>query len=99
MKDNEAILRQLEEIEIHNKLRVEIFHTPFIAQMGRIPSSDLIPAMLSESPETIRKVMSIIGKDKVELVFQDACDRVKRAKAEGEIIPLVDEKLKAIKGG
>jgi hypothetical protein len=99
MTYNGEILRQLEEIERHNKLLVEIFHTAFIAQMGRIPSSDLIPAMLSEAPETIRKVMSIIGEDKVALVFKDACDRVKRAQAEGEVIPLADEKLKAIKGG
>lgn len=55
--------------------------------------------MLSESPETIRKVMSIIGEDTREFVIREACDLMGSALADGEVIPLADEKLKAIRGG
>jgi hypothetical protein len=98
IKDNEKASKALEEAEEYHQKQIEIAHDPFVAQMGRIPSDDVVPAMLSESPETIWKAMSIMNENTVDLVVADARDRVRRAQAEGEVIPLADEKLKAIKG-
>ncbi len=95
---NEKALRALAEAEEYHHSGIEIVHDPFIAQLSRIPSSDVIPAMLSELPETIRKTMAIIEQDKKETVFKEACLLMKSAQAEGEIIPLADEKLRAIRG-
>jgi hypothetical protein len=98
-RGDEAALKALDDAEEYYHSTVGIAHDPFITQISRIPSTDVIPAMLGESSEIIRKTMSIIGQDKVELVFKEACDLIERVLAEGEVIPLADEKLKAIKGG
>lgn len=97
MKGNEEVLKALEEAEEYHDSWVGIAHSPFIAQLERIPSSDVIPAILSESPETIRKIMPMIGEDNTEII-KVACDLMKSALAEDADIPLANEKLKAITG-
>ena len=97
MKDNEEALKALEDAEDYHHSRVEIVHNPYVAQVGRIPTEDLISAMLSESPETIRIAMSLISDDEKPSVVKEACDLLERALAEGADILLADEKLKAIK--
>lgn len=88
MKDNEEALKALEDAEDYHHSRVEIVHNPYVAQVGRIPTEDIIPAMLSESPETIRIAMSLIGDDKKPLVVKEACNLLERALAEGADILL-----------
>jgi hypothetical protein len=97
-KGNGKLLNALEEAERYHCSRVEIFHDPPVAQLLRIPSSDLIPAMLSESPEIIEKIMCMVDEDKREPVAKEACGLLKSALAQGKVMPLAEEKLKAING-
>ena len=98
LKDNDEALKAIEKAEAFHQERVKTIHTPFAAQLLRIKEEDLIPALLSESPETTRLVMQMMkGKNKKRII-NAACDLLESVLAEGADIPLANEKLKAIRG-
>ena len=64
-----------------------------------IKAEEVLAALLSESPETIRIVMQGIGAGmKVEAVIEGARELLRSVEDDGAEIPLAEEKLKAIEG-
>lgn len=98
VRGNEVSLRALDDAERMHREYHEIFNTPFLAQVQRIPSEDVIPAMLSEPPETIRKVMSLFEGEKRATIVREASGLLESVIAEGADISLADEKLRAVRG-
>ena len=97
-KDNDEALEAIDKADAYHQKRVKTISTTFTEQLLRINEEDLIPALLSESPETIRKTMSMIGEDKKPFIVIEACDLLRTALAEDADIVLVAEKFKAITG-
>ena len=98
MKENEEGLRLLDKAEQLHDSHIDFIHIPFIAQLGRIPSEDIIPSLLSESPETIRKSLSVIDGDRRASVVKAARELLESTLEGGAEISQADEKLKAIIG-
>jgi hypothetical protein len=88
--------------EKYQQSGASLFNNVFVAQMGRedtpIIPEDIIPALLSESPDTIRTVIKILGDDdRVRKVILPGCVEIlSKAKTEGISIPQLDEKLDAL---
>jgi hypothetical protein len=94
-------LRALEHAEDLQRSRALVVNSPFVAQMLRtdtpIKSEDVVPALLCETPETIRIAMKVIDNDTRTRVRQDAEEAARRAREEGADVSLLEEKLHALK--
>ncbi len=100
LADNEEALNALHKAEQYQKSGAALFNNVFVAQMQRedtpITREDRMPALLSESPDTIHAVMEILDGD-VRNVFRQGCVQfLNEAKAGGTSIPQLDEKLNAL---
>ena len=100
IEGNNQASESLRRAEVFNQARSLVVHIPFIAQMGRkdrpIKSEHMVPALLCESPETIRTVMSVMDGETRALVRQAAEEVAARVQEEGALIPLLEEKLRAL---
>ena len=78
------------------------YQNKFVAQMKRkdspIKPEEVIPALLTEDPETIRVVMSVIGnsEEAQDLLRREARKLIEVVEAGGETIPKAEEKLEAL---
>lgn len=98
---NAEALRALDEAEQFWHANAPVFHTPFIAQMtrrdGPIPAEEVLPALLSEQPETIATVMNWIEDPQKKAIIQaEAASILKSAMNSGATIDRLDEKVQAL---
>ena len=99
--DNNAqdILNKLREAEQLNQSYTLLYNNTFLAQMHRkdtpIIPEDVVPALLSEGPDTISTVMKTLGNNR-NVIRQGCIQFLNDAKAGGTIIPQLDEKLSAL---
>jgi hypothetical protein len=93
---NDKALRALEHAETLQRSRALVVNNPFVAQMGRIKSEDVVPALLCESPETIRIAMQFMDDDTRTRVRQYAEEAMRRAREKGADVSLLEEKLRAL---
>lgn len=100
LADNEEALDALRKAEQYHQSGASLFNNAFVAQMQRedtpITREEIIPALLSESPDTIRKVMKILNDDVRNVIRQGCVQLLYEAKASGTIIPQLDEKLNVL---
>jgi len=100
LADNKDALDLLHKAEQFHKSGVAIYNNVFVAQKGRedtpITNEDVIPALLSESPDTIHTVMEILDGDVRNVIRQGCIQFLNEAKAGGTSIPQLDEKLNAL---
>jgi hypothetical protein len=98
--DNDEALNALRAAEQFQKSGTLLFNNVFVAQMRRedtpIAREDIIPALLSESPDTIRAVMEILDGDVRNVIRQGCVQFLNEAKAAGTSTPQLDEKLSAL---
>lgn len=97
-EDPGDMLETLDALEANYHAAAAIFHSPFIAQVWRLPMEDLVPALLSEPPEVIRMAMSMIGEESRTIIAEQAGALMKKVESEGIEIPEAAEKLKALAG-
>ena len=94
--NNPAALAALERAESLYRARARIAYNPFVAQMSRIPSEEIVPALLTEDADTIRIAMEILDEGTKETVRQAAVSLLLQMGAEGKAIPDVGKKLVAL---
>ena len=97
---NDKTLEALEHAEALQRSRGLVVNNPFVAQMLRkdtpIKPEDVVPALLCESPETIRIAMQVIDGDIRARVRQGAEEVARRVREEGAHVPLLEERLRAL---
>lgn len=98
---NAETLRALDEAEQFWHANAPLFHVAFIAEMlrkdGPIPAEDVVPALLSEQPETIATVMSWFEDPRKKAIVQtDAASILKSVMNSGTTIDRLDEKVQAL---
>lgn len=97
---NDKALEALEHAEAHQRLRTLVVNNPFVAQMLRkdtpIKPEDVVPALLCESPETIRIAMQVIDGDTRTRMRQGAEEAARRARDEGADVLMLEERLRAL---
>jgi hypothetical protein len=93
-------LRALDQAQQFWRANGPVFETPLIAQMirenGPTPASDVIPALLSEQPETIATFMNWIKDPQKKAIQAQAASILKSATNSGATINRLDEKVRAL---
>lgn len=89
-------LAAFERAEEFSSAKAETSRSPFIAQMGELPVEDTIPALVSEPPDTIRRVLEMLGTEERGLVVNTALGILSQARSEGFDPPDFDEKVSLI---
>jgi hypothetical protein len=98
---NAEALRALDEADQFWHANAPLFHIPFIREMlrkdGPIPAEDVVPALLSEQPETIATVMSWFKDPRKKAIVQaEAASILKSVMNSGATIDRLDEKVQAL---
>lgn len=97
-EDAQKVLQKAEDA--FNTFGMRLLENTFVAQMSRedtpITREDIIPALLSESPDTIRTAMKLINDNVKHEIRQGCIQLLHDAKAGGTSIPQLDEKLNAL---
>jgi hypothetical protein len=96
-------LKTIAKAEDFHKQNVKRFYIPVMAQILRerspIRKEDFVATILSESPETISIVMSVLPEDTQQSIYQAALEMMKKASDQGYIDNHYKEKLSALEGG
>lgn len=97
-KGNTEALNALDKAERFVEENINPFHNRFLAQMSRLDSADIVPALLSEDPETIRLVLKQMGDNSDSYnLFQAASLRLLAENFQANPpIPQLQEKLRIL---
>ena len=95
-------LANIDKADNFHKENMRKFYIPVMAQMHRerspVKKEHSIATILSEDPETIALVLSVMSEDVRALVELEALTMMKEALSEGYIDPQLEEKISALEG-
>lgn len=101
--NDEKALASIEKADNSHKLNVRKFYIPVMAQTLRerspIREEDFIATILSEDPETIGLVMSLIPEEYQLLIRRKALEMMKEALDQGYTDTYIEEKISVLGGG
>ena len=100
--NNEEALVTIEKAETFHNQNLRKFYIPVMAQMLRerspISYEDTLATILSEDPESIALVMSVLSEDTQALVRAEGLKMMEEALNNGYIDPQLEEKISALEG-
>lgn len=101
-QDDAESLAKIEKADSSHKEYVRKFYIPVMAQMLRerspVKKEHTIATILSEDPETIALVLSVMSEDGRAVVELEALTMMKEALSDGYIDPQFEEKISALEG-
>ncbi len=96
--NNPDALSAIQKAESRYQAYARWAHIPVVMQniQDMFPGEELVPALLTEDPDTIRTVMGGLDDRIKKIVREEAINLVLQVAAEGKAIPRIGEKLDAL---